>query len=440
MTLSAKSIINKKNHWIPEVLIFGFAFITRFFRLGIPNTYMFDEVYHAFTAEQMFKGNPAAWEWWNPNPTGFAYEWTHPPVAKEFMVLAIRIFGDNPFAWRFFSAFFGFGVIILIYFLALKLFKNRFIALVSAFLCSLDGLLLVMSRIAMNDMYFLFFVLLAFLFFLYNKKFWMGLCLGLSVASKWTGLFGIGILGIVYLVQIILGTRKKKIDVKNILKKIIIAPAFFLLIPLIVYLISYVPFFAGHHSPPGTNQSTFQTFIQLQGEMYWYHTHLVAHHEYQSVPIQWVFNIRPVWFYVNYVNSTTIANIYALGNPIFQWTSLIAIIFLIYKFIKKRSFALGFVILSYFGFFILWVHSPRIMFYYHYLPSVPFLGIALAYALSKIVKTKAGPAIVALFLIIVTGAFFYFLPLWTAIPVSKCLNTQNCISVYDSYFWLPSWK
>ena len=80
-----------------EILIFGFAFITRFFRLDYPKTHIFDEVYHAFTAEQMAKGNPAAWEWWNTPPPGFAYEWTHPPLAKEFMWLAISIFGDNSF-------------------------------------------------------------------------------------------------------------------------------------------------------------------------------------------------------------------------------------------------------------------------------------------------------------------------------------------------------
>ena len=100
ITLKVKHLIKEilsKTNWLPEIIIFAFAFFTRLLRLNVPSTYMFDEVYHAFTAEQMFKGNPAAWEWWNTPPKGFAYEWTHPPLAKEFMVIAMSIFGDNAF-------------------------------------------------------------------------------------------------------------------------------------------------------------------------------------------------------------------------------------------------------------------------------------------------------------------------------------------------------
>ena len=427
--------------YFPEIAIFIFAFLTRFIRLGIPKTYMFDEVYHAFTAEQMFKGNPFAWEWWNTSPKGFAYEWTHPPVAKEFMVLAISIFGDNPFAWRFFSALFGFLVIVLIYFISYKLFKNRLIALFAAFTASLDGLLLVMSRIAMNDMYFLFFILLALLLLLYNKKFLMGVAIGLSVASKWTGLFGIGILGIIYVGQSLIKLKKKKVNKRKVFKDLALAPLVFIFIPFLIYLMAYLPFFTGHHTPPGETPSKFNinTFIGLQEQMYWYHTNLKAHHPYQSTPSQWIFDIRPVWIYVDY-GSNTIANVYNLGNPLFMWFGLISIIFLCFEFIKKRTLSIGIVLLGYFGFFLPWIHSPRIMFYYHYMPAVPFLAIALGYVLNKIFIKKPGKIFVGAFLCLLVILFFYFLPLWTAIHVPRCIEIKNCTSWYDSYFWLSSWK
>ena len=47
------------------------------------------------------KANPAAWEWWNTPPAGFAYEWTHPPLAKLGMVLGLKILGNSPTGWRF---------------------------------------------------------------------------------------------------------------------------------------------------------------------------------------------------------------------------------------------------------------------------------------------------------------------------------------------------
>ena len=151
-----KSLISK---FYLEIIIFIFAILTRFIRLDYPKNHIFDEVYHAFTAQAIARWDPKAWEWWNSNPQGFAYEWTHPPLAKEFMALSILIFGDGSFAWRFFSAVFGTGIIVLIYLISLELFKNRKVAIFASLIASLDGLLLVMSRIAMNDTYFLFFSL-----------------------------------------------------------------------------------------------------------------------------------------------------------------------------------------------------------------------------------------------------------------------------------------
>lgn len=427
--------------YFPEIVIFVFAFLTRFIRLGIPKTHIFDEVYHAFTAQEMFKGNPAAWEWWNTPPKGFAYEWTHPPLAKEFMVVAMSVFGDNPFAWRFFSALFGFGAIVLIYLISYKLFKNRLIALFAAFAASMDGLLLTMSRIAMNDIYFLFFILLAFFLFLHNRKLLMGLALGLSIASKWTGLFGVGIIGIIYIIQLVLKLRKKDISGRKALKNLIAAPLFFLIIPLLVYLAVYLPFFTGKHTPPGENPSQFNvnTFIGLQQQMYWYHTRLKATHPYQSTPSQWAFDLRPVWIYVDYKDNT-IASIYNLGNPLFMWFGLVSVIFLLFEFIRKRTLAIAIVFIGYFGFFLPWVGSPRIMFYYHYMPAVPFLAIATGYVLNKLLSQKIGKAFVITFLSLLLILFVYFLPLWTAIHIPRCINPQGCVSWYDSYFWFSSWK
>ena len=426
-----KTITIKKGHYLPEIIIFAFAAFTRFFRLNIPDKHYFDEVYHVFTAQEMFKGTPAAWEWWNANPQGFAWEWTHPPLAKEFMVLAISIFGDNAFAWRFFSAFFGVGVIILIYLLANKLFKNRMIALLAAFIASMDGLLLSMSRIGMNDMYFLFFLLLAFLLFLYDRRLLTGVALGLAISSKWTGVFGILIIGLIYLAQKFINFERKRIKTKQFIRDLLFAPLFLIIIPITIYLASYLPFFTGKHVPQGTNYTIGQTFKELQQQMYWYHTSLKAEHSYQSKPIQWVFNLRPVWLYVDYKDEE-VANIYTLGNPVFMWIGLAGIIYLVFEFIKKKSLGVGIVLLGYFGFFVPWIFSPRIMFHYHYLASTAFLAIALGFMFVKIKSAKLGPLALKLFLGVLILSFIYFFPLWTGIHVPK--NLAN------SYFWISSWK
>lgn len=424
-------MLKRARIFLPEIIILSFAFFVRFWRLGFPPSHYFDEVYHAFTAQQMARGNPAAWEWWNTSPQGFAYEWTHPPLAKEFMWFAISVLRDNPFAWRFFSALFGFGTIILIYFIVLSLFKNRKIALFSSAVASFDGLLLVMSRIAMNDSYFLFFSLLAILLFLKNKNLLMGIALGLAIASKWTGLFtGLAIL-VLFLVQ--------NYRTFNNFKMFRFLFSLFI-VPLIIYLAAYTPFFLGHHSPPGQNASNLKTFIGLQQQMYWYHTRLKATHAYQSTPLQWIFDLRPVWLFVDYKQSLrpdslkpdSTASIFTLDDPLIAWFGLVSIIFLIIEIIKDFSVPKFFIIFSYFIFFIFWIKSPRIMFNYHYLPSTAFLTIAIGYVINELSKTKNGKTYVAIFFLALIVSFVYFYPIWAGVHLPK--------NLYDSHFWLTSWK
>lgn len=404
--------------FFPELIIFSFAFLTRFVRLDFPKGHAFDEVYHVFTAQRIFQNDLKAWEWWNSAPLGFAYEWTHPPLAKEFMAFAIWIFGDSSFSWRFFSALFGFGTIILIYLISKNLFKSRLIALFACFVASLDGLLLVMSRIGMNDSYFVFFSLLALFLLLKNKEVLMGISLGLAISSKWTAAFAIFSIGVFFL-------YKNRKDAYKLIKTF----ALFLLAPAIIYIISYLPFFLGKHSPPNQNLSNIETFVELQKQMWFYHTNLNAKHGYQSVPSEWVFNLRPVWMYSDARNNL-VSNIYSLGNPVFAWGGVIAVIFLTLEFLKKRKFNLFIILFSYFCFFIPWFFSPRIMFNYHYLLSSTFLAIALGVFLNKLLNKYAALAIV--YLVVISSLFFYFYPLWTGVYIEKPLH--------DSYFWFKSWR
>lgn len=108
------------------VVILVIGIFTRFFYLNNPSNHMFDEVYHAFTAQEMVKGNKAAWEWWNTPPSGFAYEWSHPPFAKLAMVVPLKIFGvEHAWAWRSAVALFGVGVLIMIYLITQDLFGKK---------------------------------------------------------------------------------------------------------------------------------------------------------------------------------------------------------------------------------------------------------------------------------------------------------------------------
>ena len=437
---------------LPITLILLLAIFTRFWRLGVPDTYHFDEVYHAFTAKEMLLGNPAAWEFWNTPPEGFAYEWTHPPLAKLFMALGMLIFGTNPFGWRFFGALFGVGIIILTYLLAKRLFRSQFIATVASLLLTFETLLFVQSRIGMNDAYFIFFMLLSLWFLLSKKYAFAGLFWGFSLVSKWTAIYSIFIFAFFFIHEFLQKTREEQ---KLYMRKMIfVIPIFFVGSSLIIYLLSYSPFFflndpniPNHIDQKSKVVKIEQSLCQpifpndfcnklvivwnVQQQMYWYHTQLTATHSYQSLWYTWPFGLRPVYYYVGNFDDK-IAQIYALGNPIIFWSGILAVIFAIWRLIKKPTFALGLVIVAYLSFWLPWALSPRIMFLYHYLPSIPFLAIILAFTLEKFLGLNKSKIIVAAYLILVITTFIYFYPHVAAWPVPNSFN--------NTYFWLNSWR
>ena len=394
--------INQKTRKLILLVILLFSLGTRLYGLNYPQKEYFDEVYHAFTAKEMLHGNVASWEWWNTPPEGFAYEWTHPPLAKLFMWGSMALFGESSFSWRLPGAILGTGVVFLIYLIAKKIFKDEILALISAGFFSLDGLALTMSRIGMNDTYLLFFSLLAIYFFLRNKDFLSSVSFGLAISSKWSALWVVPILFVIWL------SRKKKFDLKIL---------WFLIIPPLVYLASYIPMFLTGHS--------LDIFWGMQKQMWWYHTRLEATHPYTSLWWTWPLNVRPVYLFTTDEVGGFVSRIYNLGNPIVFWFGLVSVISsFVYSLINKNK-NLALVVFSYLVFFVPWAASPRIMFFYHYLPTLPFLSIATGYVLRKEKRLIIPVFSIALLV------FIYFYPHWTGIQIPTWLD--------ESYYWFTSW-
>lgn len=378
------------------IAILIFTFLTRAFLIAYPKTYVFDEVYHAFTAKEYLISSHAAWDPWAMPPKGVAYEWTHPPLAKEIMALSMIIFNStDPWTWRLPGVIFGTLSVFLVYKLAEKLFRKTSVALLSAFIFSLEGLTLVQSRTGMNDIYLIVFLLAAFLFFFEKRYFYSALFVGLGLASKWTALYTIPVFIALLIYQ------------KQSLKSV-----YFIVLPLIIYLISYIPYFMLGFNPT--------QFIQLQQQMWWYHTRLKAVHDYMSPWWSWPFDLYPVWYFVDYAGNNT-ANIFASGNPIVFWLGIPAIILTVTDFIKKRTYNLGLLLIGYFIFFLPWAFSPRIMFLYHYSPSVPFLSIILGYQLNFLYENQKKRSLLITLLLLMFLGFIFIYPFLVGIPLPKSL-------------------
>jgi 4-amino-4-deoxy-L-arabinose transferase-like glycosyltransferase len=402
--LSQKTIkLSTKTVKISLLIIFVFALISRTLWLTSPSNEYFDEVYHAFTARRMLHGDPKAWEWWNTPPEGFAYEWTHPPLAKLGMILGMVVFGENSFGWRIPGALLGVGSVMLIYLIAKKLFKDELVGLLSASVFALEGLPLVMTRIGMNDSYFLFFSLLALYLLLVDKYLLSVVSFGLTASSKWSAVWLAPILLVAFFVL------KKKFKPKYLL---------YVFIPPLVYLASYIPMFLTGHG--------FDIFIGVQKQMWWYHTRLDATHSYTSSWWTWPFLVRPIYLYTSNVVGGTVARIYAMGNPIIFWFGIFSVLLSAFFAFVERNKKLGFIVFSYFIFFAFWAVSPRIMFLYHYLPSLPFMAIAVGFILRRF------PRIIIPFLAVSLVIYLFFFPHLVGLQVPVWLDKL--------YYWLPSWR
>jgi len=386
------------------LVIILFSLATRVYKLGEPPKDYFDEIYHAFTARLVLHNDPKAWEWWNPHPEGFAYEWTHPPLSKLMMAGGMMIFGENSFGWRIPQAVFGTLAVFLVYLLAKKIFKDEALALLAAGIFSLDGLSLVLSRMGMNDIYVLAFMLLSVYFFLGKKDLLSAVSLGLAISSKWSAIWTIPILFVLWL------KRKNKFRVPTFF--------WFLLLPIAVYLATYTPMFLTGHD--------LGTWWGMQKQMWWYHTGLEATHPYTSPWWSWPLTGRPVYLYTSDEIGGFVSRIYAIGNPIIFWFGFASVVLgIAYSYFEKNK-NVALVIFSYLIFFVPWAASPRIMFLYHYLPSIPFMCIAAAYILRRNLKLTIP------FLVFSLVFFIYFYPHWAGLSVPLWLD--------KSYYWLGSWR
>lgn len=429
------------------IIILLFAFLSRIYRLDIPERYIFDEVYHVITAKLIAANDQRAFEWWHsaiePNT---AIDWLHPPLAKYTQAFFIKIFGANSFAWRLSSVIFGVGVIGLIYHLSEKLFNDQRISLLAVFLASLDGLLLAQSRIAMNDIHVTFFIILTLLwYFSYrlnprDKNFLLvGLGAGLAMSSKWSGLFVLIAVCLLESVRIIKDFIQKKISWEKLIQQSLLRVLVLGLLPFAIYILSYSQMFL--------QGKGWDHFHQLHRQTWSYQTHLEATHPYQSKPWQWFLNLKPVWFHVDYVNQNSIANIYSIGNSALFWAGGMAAIwtvcFLIFSKLNKNQSleikCLNWLLITYFMVWLPWQLSPRIMFFYHYAPAVPLMSIILAYWLVKLWSIKVSQKlqwnkiITSLVIFLICANFIVWYPQWTAIPMPKKF-------VDAVYYLIPSWK
>ncbi|MEO8437590.1 MAG: phospholipid carrier-dependent glycosyltransferase, partial [Chloroflexota bacterium] len=158
-------------------------------------------------------------------------------------------------------------------------------------------------------------------------------------------------------------------------------------LPVVVYVISYIPWalienhqlFTGW--PPG---HTGQTLLDLTGQMYGYHNGLAAAHPASSPWWAWPFNLKPVWFYQEGLAGGTAAALYDAGSLVIWWLGIPALAFVSWMAFKRRSLALALVAIAFAAQWVPWARIDRAAFQYHYYTALPFVVISLAYLMAEL--------------------------------------------------------
>lgn len=432
----------------------------------------FDEIYHARTAYEFLKELPA-------------YENTHPPLGKLFIAAGVAVFGMTPFGWRIAGTLFGIAMIPLVYLFARRLTGNMPLAALGCLLFSFDFMHFTQTRLATIDVYITFFVILMY-YFMYRytqlsfydtplRKTFLplgacGVCMGLGIACKWTGVYaGIG-LALIFFGTVFRRYREycyakenprgstESIShsavvnsfLPNILRTFLFCLLFFVAVPALLYLLSYLPF------SDGTNDNLFVRMLHNQEYMFRYHSGLNSSHPYSSPWYQWPVMYRPIWYYSRIVTGSPGAGglregISAFGNPLVWWPGIPAALYVLYRSLagdkprKNRSAAIpgaqkkdstaAFLLTGYLAQYLPWFFVTRVTFIYHYFPSVVFVVLMILFSLSKLrhrMKRKTFTALLFLYGASSFGLFLLYYPVLSGQPVASAF--------VDRFLrWFPSW-
>jgi dolichyl-phosphate-mannose--protein O-mannosyl transferase len=477
--------------WAPIVVTL-LAGLLRFVGLGHPHAVIFDETYYV----------KDAWTQWN---LGYTSTWpdeadasfasgdtdvyrtspsfsVHPPLGKLLIGIGLWLFGaGNSFGWRFSTAVFGTALVLLVYLVTKTLTRSTPVATLAAFLLAIDGVGIVLSRVALLDVFLAFFILLAFWFVLLDHRrqtarleaalaaraeppWWgpliwnrpwlvaAGAAAGAATAVKWSGLYALAAIGLYAVVADALTRRRMKVTLwpADAVRQGLVA--FVALVPVaaVVYLSTWTGWLLSdggydRHSADASPATGFWSWVPVSLQSLWnfhtavyrFHVGLSTPHGYQSPAWQWPLLVRPTSMYWEQ-DGDTVQAISSIANPLIWWAGVAAAVFLLYRLIRTRRASYAFVLTGIAATYVPWLLYPeRTIFQFYTVAIVPFLVIAVAMAARELAggpdpdRRLAGQRVVWTFVILATILSAFWYPVWTAMPVPY--------EFWRVHNWLPTW-
>ncbi|QIK64875.1 phospholipid carrier-dependent glycosyltransferase [Leucobacter viscericola] len=478
----------------------GIAAVLRFWALGQPGTLVFDEIYYVRDAiSQLAHGYPTTWPNDDPalpNPLGFtdtASYAVHPPLGKWILGLGILLFGpDNGWGWRSALALAGVATVGITMRLAWLISRRMVIACLAGLFLAIDGVHIVLTRVALLDGFLTLFIALGALLLWRDHlsvtarveaivkrpprwfRPWLlaaGLTFGAAAAIKWSGLYPLAFFMVFTAVRdLMLLRRFGRSWVISVLRAGLTA-ATALPAALFAYLASWSGWIfttGGWGRKPGEFWLT--SLIQYHLDMFKWHSTLTAPHPYQADALTWPLALRPTAMYeLNWDKGCAggcTAGISALPNILVTWGGVAALLVLLWlvlrsfashpsqRLVTSLATASSFVLLGYLSGWLPWVLtlSRSAVFQFYAVTLTPFSAIALALVLGMLCGIPIGNAparvpglrlsldreavrgrrmAVAMFVAAALVLAILFFPVWSGMPVADWF--------WQAHMWLPGW-
>ena len=475
--------------WLAPMAVFLVALLMRLHRLAIPKADAFDEVYYACDAQSLLRhGIEVAHK---TRDAGFCIEdlaatepgfVVHPPLGKWMIAIGERMLGFDSFGWRFSAAIFGALSVLLLCRIARRMFRSTLLGCIAGGLLAFDGLHFVQSRMAMLDIFLLFWVVAAFGCIVVDRddmrqrlaakldgplsspgpklghRWWRvaaGVCLGAAVATKWTGLYFVIVFGLLTLAWDIGARRTAGIPwpvLSTVRREALSLVGCILLVGSLTYVASWAGWFLGDEGwrrAPGTfgtnlahqdHHGPVKGFAEYHREIWRFHQTLATDHSYESRPESWFLLVRPVAYYYSTPEEGQSQATLGVGTPAIWWGSIAAFVALGWAWVSKRDWRAAAILATVGGTYLPWfLEGDRTMFLFYALPFVPFMALALAYCAGMAVgrpehslwRRRIGAGAVGLYLALVVANFLYLYPILAAkvIPYAD----------WHAKMWFSSW-
>ena len=473
--------------WVLPLIVVMFAAVVRFAYLPHPERIYFDETYYATNAAQLLEFGVEAEPRVGADPAGGADPVfvVHPPVGKWLIASGIAVFGDTSLGWRVAPAVAGTALVAVTYAIALRLFRRPAVAALTAFLLSIEGLALTMSRISMLDVFLALFVALGTWALLVDRDLrwalvpepaaagversrrhlpqmprtylWLaGVAFGLALATKWSALLAIGAAGL-YLLASELAWRRALTGrwTTDLWRLVGYGVGSLLLVPAVIYVVSYASWFANYeHTRPGVAACDAEAcdagpvdvargWFGEQQDIFRFHRDLKATHNYRASAVLWPLTRRPVVYYYEAcldssepaddcaVPPGTLEEIIGLGNLAVWWSAIAVYPALLYAAVRRRDRVAATILVFLLGQYLPWLGPSRPLFFFYALPLVPFVVLGLGWAATHLLPRRGlrwvpiGVGVAAL------AAYVFWSPLYYGMRLTE--------SAWRMRIWFDSW-